>query len=187
MNRWIKHTILSILLLVPAICWSQGLPFVRSYGAEDQDKLQEFKNALIKLGIINGLAVGGLIILSAKWFYGFFSEDPEFIALGASSCVLIGIVTLPQTLKFVFNGCLQGVGAMKEVMIASIFAFSLINLASVALVVLVLHLGVRGVWFSTIAAQTTQAVLLYYFIRKNDVLTPKSRGENIDAGKSAQA
>ena len=35
MNRWFRHTIVSVLLFVPMLMMAQGMPFVRSYGAEE--------------------------------------------------------------------------------------------------------------------------------------------------------
>ena len=139
----------------------------RSYGEGSTEKVNRFKNAHIRLGLICSIVLGLIIVAGGKWFYGFFSNDPKFIATGAGSCALIGIASIAQTQKFVFNGCLQGVGAMREVMIASILGYSFINLGTVALTVLVLHWGIWGVWLSVILSQSVQAVVLFNFIRRN--------------------
>ena len=139
----------------------------RSYGEGSTEKVNRFKNAHIRLGLICSIVLGLIIVAGGKWFYGFFSNDPKFIATGAGSCALIGIASIAQTQKFVFNGCLLGVGAMREVMIASILGYSFINLGTVALTVLVLHWGIWGVWLSVILSQSVQAVVLFNFIRRN--------------------
>ena len=88
--------------------------------------------------------------------------------MGATSCLFIGFITLGQTMKFTYAGCLQGVGAMKEVMTASIISFAVVNLSVLAVTVFVLKIGVWGAWIGSLAAQTVQAAMLWIYIRKND-------------------
>ena len=139
----------------------------RSYGEGSREKMNEYKNAHVKLGFICSVIVGVIIAAGGKWFYTFFDRDPEFISIGAMSCVMIAVIGIFQTQKFVMNGCLQGVGAMSEVMRASL-VFSAVNLCTVAFTVLVLHLNLYGVWMSAMLAQLSQAVILYIFIRRNE-------------------
>ena len=139
----------------------------RSYGERDRRKIIRYRNAHVKLGLICAAVLGVIIIAGGRMFYGFFNKDPEFLALGVMSCLFIGAVTIVQTMKFILNGCLQGVGAMREVMIASVATYSAVNLGLVALLVLVFHMGLKGVWISMFISQTSQSLLLQYFMRKN--------------------
>lgn len=140
----------------------------RSYGAKDKALMDQYKKYIIRLGFVSAAALGVLIILSGRWFYAFFSDDPEFISMGATSCLFIGAITLSQTLKFAYAGCLQGVGAMKEVMKASIFSFSLVNLGVLALCVFVLKMGIWGAWTGSLSAQTIQAIMLWRYTKTID-------------------
>lgn len=139
----------------------------RCYGAEDVDGMHAYKKQMVRLGTVTAVVLAVIIILSGRWFFGFFSKDPEFVTMGAISCIFIGVITLSQTLKFVYSGCLQGVGAMKEVMIASIVSFAGVNLLSLAVLVLVFRVGIWGVWIATFLSQTTQAVMLYRYVNKS--------------------
>jgi putative MATE family efflux protein len=140
----------------------------RNYGASDFDRMHACKRELIRIGTITALALAAVIILSGKWFFGFFSSDPQFIAMGTISCIFIGVITLSQTLKFVYSGCLLAVSAMKEVMMASIISFAGVNLITLAILVLVFKVGLWGVWIATLLSQTTQAILLYRYIRRSE-------------------
>ena len=51
-------------------------------------------------------------------------------------------------------------------------AISCVNLATVALLVLVFHVGIWGVWTGTLAAQAVQAFLLRRYVAKSEELTP---------------
>ncbi len=139
----------------------------RSFGASDIDQMHAFKKKLIRMGICTALALATIIMLGGRWFFGFFSQDPEFVKMGAVSCIFIGIITLSQTLKFVYCGCLQGVGAMKEVMVASIVSFAGVNLTALVILVLGLKAGIWGVWISSLLSQTVQAAMLCYYVKRS--------------------
>lgn len=140
----------------------------RCFGAKDKALLNRYKKQIIRLSYFTAVPLGLAIILGGRWFYGFFSSDPEFIHMGAVSCIFIGVITLSQTLKFSYTGCLQGVGAMKEVMRASIISFAGVNLGVLALTVFVLDMGIWGAWTGSLASQTFQAFMLWRYTKKLD-------------------
>lgn len=140
----------------------------RSFGAKNKDQMDIYKSSIVKLGAACAIVLGAAIILGGKWFYSFFSDDPEFISMGAKSCLFIGAITLSQTIKFAYTGILQGVGAMKEVMTASIVSFSVVNLGTLAFLVFVLKMGIWGTWTASLVAQAVQALMLWRYTRKNE-------------------
>ena len=127
----------------------------------------------MKIGMISASVLAVLIMVGGKFFFSFFSTDEAFVTTGAYSCLFIGVITLFQTLKFINNGCLQGVGMMKEVMFCSIVSVAGVNLLLVSLLVLVFHLGIWGVWTGTLASQATQAFMPWHFIRKSPVFSER--------------
>lgn len=139
----------------------------RCYGASDVEEMHAYKKKLTGMGLFTAIVLAAIIMLGGKWFFGFFSQDPDFITMGAVSCIFIGMITLSQTLKFVFSGCLQGVGAMKEVMVASIVSFAGVNLTALIILILALKAGIWGVWISSLLSQTVQAVMLYRYVKKS--------------------
>ena len=149
----------------------------KSYGAEKYEEIRKYRKTLTRTGIITAAVMGVLIIACGRWYYGFFSSDPEYIRIGAISCILIGCITPVQTMKFICSGCLLGVGAMRENMIASVISFSCANLGSLIILVLIFHTGIWGVWSAALFSQTVQTAILAHFIRKNPAF--KSKGERL--------
>lgn len=143
----------------------------RSYGEEDYRQLADYRKRIMKIGMISAVVLGVLIAGCGRPFFQFFSDDEVFVSIGGISCLFIGIISIFQVMKFINSGCLQGVGKMKEVAFCSIFAFSGVNLVMVVVLVLVFKLEIWGVWTSTLLSQTTQALLLGYFIRKSGLFT----------------
>jgi len=140
----------------------------RSYGAKDRELIREYTKNILMLGAAAAIVLGALIMVGGRAFYSFFSDDPEFIEMGAKSCLFIGAICLSQTIKFALTGCLQGVGAMKEVMKASVVSFSVVNLGVLAFTVFVLGWGIWGTWTGSLVSQTFQALMLAYYMRKNE-------------------
>jgi Na+-driven multidrug efflux pump len=138
----------------------------RSYGAKDKALMNDYKRNILRLGLGSAVVLGLAIVAGGRWFYGFFSDDPVFISMGATSCLFIGAITISQTMKFALTGCMQGVGAMKEVMTASIVSFSVVNLGVLAFTVFILKMGVWGAWIGSLASQTVQALMLWRYTGK---------------------
>ena len=143
----------------------------QSYGKSSYKEMADYRKAITKLGMICAVVLAIIIMGGGKFFFSFFSAEETFVSIGATSCLFIGVITIFQTLKFINNGCLQGVGMMKEIMFSSIIAFSCVNLVLVALLVLVFHKGIWGVWIGTLFAQATQALLLRRYILKSGLFT----------------
>ena len=140
----------------------------RSHGAKDKALLKQYKRNIISLSAVSALILAALFILGGRTFFGFFSNEAEFISIGAKSCLFIGAITISQTLKFAYVGCLQGVGAMKEVMRASIVSFAFVNLSVLAVCVFVLKMGIWGVWTGSLVSQTVQAIMVWNYTQKLD-------------------
>ena len=137
----------------------------RACGKEDQDMIDETRRAVTRVGMISAVTLGLLIAAGGRLFFSFFSKEEAFIAMGAGSAAFIGVITISQTLKFIYNGCLQGMGMMKQSMYSSVVAFTAVQLGTAALTVLVLHIGIWGIWLGTFLGQTVQAMMLYSYIR----------------------
>ena len=138
----------------------------KSYGAKDPEGMRRYRRALLVSGAVSALVLGALIVLFGKPFFRLFGSDPEFLRIGAISCVWIGIIAVFQTAKFVYSGFLQGVGAMKENMKASVISYAGVNLLLVTVLILVFHTGIYGVWTASLSGQIVQTGLLYYFDKK---------------------
>ena len=154
----------------------------RSYGASDYDGMNAYKRELSRVGMLSALVLAAVILPSGRLFFGFFSQDPDFIRVGSISCIFIGLITLFQTMKFVYAGCLIGVGAMKEVMLASVISFAGVNLIALAVLTLVFETGIWGVWLAALLSQTAQAVILYVYIRKSKAFQKTIREPDMKKG-----
>ena len=88
----------------------------RAWGEGSHRRLADCRRRIERIGLISSAALAALIIGSGRLFFAFFSSDETFLGIGAMSAVLIGIITIFQSFKFIYDGCLKGVGMMKESM-----------------------------------------------------------------------
>lgn len=139
----------------------------RYYGENNYENMAVCRKTILKIGMISAAVLAVAIMGGGKFFYGFFSKEESFVSTGAISCLFIGVITIFQTLKFINNGCLQGVGMMKEVMFSTLISFSCVNLVLVELLILVFHIGIWGVWIGSLCTQATHAILLGRYVRKS--------------------
>lgn len=141
----------------------------RSFGEEDRGKILSYKRAHMEVGLLSAAVLAVIIIVGGRAYFGLFSDDEEFISTGALTCIIIGIVTLFQTLKFIYTGCLLAVSAMKDVMRASVISFSVVNIGMLLILIFVFRSGIWGVWIASLSAQAAQALMLKRSIDKNKV------------------
>lgn len=155
---------------------TSGLTLIgRAWGKGDLELVTTTRKTITKLGMTCAVILGIVIAAGGRPFFSFFSQDEAFIRMGTISSVLIGIITISQTLKFIYSGCLQGMGMMKQSMFCSVIAFTGVNLVSVLLTVLVFRMGIWGVWLSTFLSQTVQAAMLYYYVRHPEKHIPAGK------------
>ena len=137
----------------------------RSYGAGDHEKMKVYKRNILMIGLVVSAVLSALIIVLRKFYFGFFSTDPKFVELGADTCLVIGVITFFQTLKFIYTGNLQAIGKMKDVMYASI-SCATVNVIAICVVVFGFHSGVVGVWIATLITQSIQSITLMILTKK---------------------
>ncbi len=138
----------------------------KNFGAGDKDAMRAYKNTIMVISLITSSVLGVAIIVTGRLFFGLFSDSKAFIMLGTASAVFIGFNTIVQTTKFSYMGFLQGVGAMKQVMVSSLW-IAVFNPLLLVILVNMLGMGLYGVWIASLASQTLQAVVLIYYYRKN--------------------
>ena len=139
----------------------------RSYGAKDFDKIKIYREYILKFTMTLSILLSVGIIFSRHWFITLFSNEEEFVRLGEVSCIIVGIIILIQSMRFVYIGCLIGLGDMKVVMYTSIVSFSIVNIGALIILVIVLKQGLYGVWISSFLSQASQYIMAYIYLKRD--------------------
>ena len=145
----------------------------RSYGAKKYDDIKVYKDCILKFTMMISIILSMGIIFSRHWYISLFSNEEEFIRLGEVSCIIVGVIILIQSMRFVYIGCLIGIGDMKAVMYTSIVSFSIVNIIALIILVIILKQGLYAVWIASFLSQATQCIMAYIYLKRDFYILDK--------------
>jgi len=88
-------------------------------GAGRVDQAAAYARQVYKLGIYYMLALSSLFLIARPWIFRVFSDDPVVLAMGPALVLVIAFFGLPDGLRMVSIGVLQGAGDTRYPMLAS--------------------------------------------------------------------
>lgn len=135
-----------------------------SYGAKNQEKLNQSVLVSIYLSIVGGIIIGGLGILLSNPLLKLIGT-PEVIfdmALGYSQMMFVGMISM-----FFYNilaGVLRGMGDSMMPLLFLILS-NLLNAGALYFFVVIRGGGIRSAAYSTIIAEATAGISTYIYLR----------------------
>ena len=135
-------------------------------GSGERDKINSYAVRILFFGLIFGLALSALIIVFAEPYYSIFSSDEAFIQNGVAVCAIIAIVSPIQIVKIIHTGLLQGLGKMRETKIAAVLSVTIAQPICLFILVNICHMGLMGVWYSTLISQILWLIMTRRFYVK---------------------
>ena len=139
-------------------------------GAGERDKINTYAVRLLFFGLIFALALSALIIAFAEPYYSIFSSDEQFIQSGVKVCMIIAVISPIQIVKIIHTGLLQGLGKMRETKIAAILSVTIAQPICLFILVNIAHMGLMGVWCSTLFSQLIWLIttrIFYVKVKRN--------------------
>lgn len=116
----------------------------------------------------NAIFMGGVMLLFlflSNPIIRFFSNDPEVVAYGARSLQIFGAGYIFYGIGMVMTQALNGAGDTKTPTIINLFCFWLFQIP-LAYILSKTSLGTTGVFIAIPAAESTVAILAWYYFRK---------------------
>lgn len=127
-----------------------------SLGAGDKVKARKISVLAQKMGLCMSAAVVVILLLSARTLYGFYFEESYMLDMCMMINGFIAVIMPIQVSKIIFNGILRGAGDVKYSLYASAFSVTLLQPVVSYILVILIGLGLTGVWLSILATQTAQ-------------------------------
>ena len=154
MRVWYLLALLLDALAVPAQVYVSS-----SLGAGDRDGAHRVGQRCLRLGLIAGVALGGLTAGLAFWVPALLTADAAVRSAATVALLVAALTQPPAALAFVLDGLILGICdyvAMRRAMILAIAAY-----LPVAVLVLRFHaLGLPGIWVALGLWLAARAVLL---------------------------
>jgi MATE family multidrug resistance protein len=134
-------------------------------GAEDPDAAQEQSYVTFRMGAGLMAAVGLAFIAFPAQIVGFFTADPEVVALGAMPLRVVGLIQPLLAAAMIFAGALRGAGDTRYPMIITGGAIWFVRLPLAYLFTLILGGGLLGAWAAMAIDMALRGVLNFLRFR----------------------
>jgi MATE family multidrug resistance protein len=118
----------------------------QSLGAEDPEGAQRRGYTAYRMGAALMAAVGFAFLLFPAQIVGFFTNDPQVIAIGTMPLRMVGLIQPLLAASMVFSGGLRGAGDTRWPMMITGGSIWLVRLPLAYLFALVLDWGLPGAW-----------------------------------------
>ena len=112
--------------------------------------------------------MGLVFFFFAGRIVGFFTTDPQVIALGSGPLRLVAVAQPLLASSMIFSGGLRGAGDTRWPMAFTALGVWLVRVPLAILFVLVLRLGLMGAWYAMVIDLATRGVLAFLRFRAGD-------------------
>lgn len=132
-----------------------------SVGAKNIEKAKGYVVSCQKLGLYLSLTMSALSLLFGKMFFRMYFSEEHIIQMGIMISYFFCAIVPVQVAQVIFNGILRGAGDVKYTLFSGTLSNGVFNVAADALFVLVLHMGIAGIWLGILLAQIMRLALLF--------------------------
>ena len=126
-------------------------------GADDRAEARATSNRLVQLGVVGGILVAVLLVVSAPVLPKLFTHDAAVVDRARVALTIAGLVQLPGAIAFVLDGVLIGASDFRYLQWSMVVGL-LVFLPFAVLVPAVPSLGIVGVWTGLLAWMVARAV-----------------------------
>jgi MATE family multidrug resistance protein len=137
----------------------------QSLGAKDPEGAQQRGYTAYRMGAGLMGMVGLAFFLFPAQIVGFFTDDPQVIALGTMPLRMVGLIQPLLAATMIFAGGLRGAGDTRYPMIINGGAIWLLRLPLAYLLALVLGWGLPGAWAALVLDMSLRGVLNFLRFR----------------------
>lgn len=149
----------------------------KSVGEGNREKAEDYVKSGQKFGLVISAATAVLMLMLHDQIFGlYFPNDPEMLEYGTLIAHFIAIIMPIQVAKIVFNGMLRGAGDVRFTLIGSTVGVTIVQSILMYILIIVMHMGLRGVWISILVSQAVQLILFTWRYKSGkwmDAVKPK--------------
>lgn len=138
----------------------------QALGARDPQRAERDGYLAFQLGGGVMTVMGVVFLLFARQIIGFFTDDPQVVALGAGPLQVIAFGQPLFGASMIFSGALRGAGDTRWPMLANGLSMWVVRLSLALFFVLALRLGLVGAWYAMVADVTVRAALNFLRFRR---------------------
>ena len=148
----------------------------RSVGAGEKNAVQDYARKCLIVGAVVAGVLSVIYIAGAGKFFSIFYSDQASISLGMKFSYIASALTFLQIIRIVETGIMRGIGEVKVPMILATISVLCINPATSFILVVVLSIGIWGIWGASLVSQTVWVILA--FIKEHQIRSAFIRGSD---------
>ena len=135
-------------------------------GAGRKEAARKYGSICQRIGLAISMVLSLLLLFGGRWFFSLYFREPHILDMGQVICRYVMVIVLLQISQIIFSGCLRAAGDVRYVLMAATVSIAIIRTAVTVLLVLVLRMGLAGVWIGVLADQASRFILVSTRFRK---------------------
>lgn len=140
----------------------------RALGEKKEKKAIAYGNTCQIVGFVISLVLAAILFFFGRDLFALFFDEAEILADGVLISRFIMFIVIFQISQIIFGGCLRGAGDVKYTLIASLISVTIIRSIVTYLLVVVIPLGLVGIWIGILSDQVSRFILLGIRFKKGE-------------------
>lgn len=164
MYMWLSNGVSTLVKMGGQVCVGQSI------GSHQKKEASHYASATLQLGVLLGIAYGGITVLFYRQMIGFFNLTSPEVIKGAQIYLLLtcGFVVI-NFLNQIMTSLMTSIGDSRHPFVATTIGL-IVNIGLDPIFIFTFHLGVLGAAIATIIAQVIVLILMIYYVRKDCIL-----------------
>ena len=135
-------------------------------GAGLKEDARRYGSICQRIGFLISVGLSLFLLLGGRWFFGLYFRDPRVVDMGMVINRYIMFIVLLQISQIIYTGCLRAAGDVRYTLAAALVSVTLIRTVVTAVLVLVFHLGLHGIWLGVLSDQLSRFCLMRHRFRQ---------------------
>ena len=129
-------------------------------GAGKKETARTYGSICQRIGFAISVLLALLLFFGGRWFNSLFFREEHIIEMGVTISRWIMVVVLLQISQIIYTGCLRAAGDVRYTLRAALISVTGIRTVVTAVLVLVFHMGLTGVWLGILSDQLSRFILM---------------------------
>ena len=129
-------------------------------GAGKKEAAKTYGSICQRIGFAISVLLALLLFFGGRWFNSLFFREEHIIEMGVTISRWIMVVVLLQISQIIYTGCLRAAGDVRYTLRAALISVTGIRTVVTAVLVLVFHMGLTGVWLGILSDQLSRFILM---------------------------
>ena len=135
-------------------------------GAGKKEEAKNYGKTCQTIGLGISVVLSLILFVFGESIFRLYFKEEHIIKMGVMISKFLMIILLLQISQIIYGGCLRAAGDVKYTLFASIISVTIIRTFATYFLVVVMDLGLKGIWLGILADQFTRYILMSFRFRR---------------------